>query len=245
MILVPDRAAVVNPIAAILSDAESAECATLPDERRRRHYRFGRMAARAAIARLAGPRIKPSAIQVLAGENGEPRVDAGGHDGGLSVSISHSGGLAAACAWHASRAARLSVGIDVERLRPTCVADSPYAFSRRERLLLRRGDGDASRAGITAWSVKEAAWKALCPDPGLGPETVEIRELARGWAIVEPRGELERRPDASAIHVRFRYVHLPDGVYVVSRALAGAETAALFTLEWVHLSLRAFPAVWV
>ena len=130
------------------------------------------------------------------------------------MTIAHSARLAAACAWAAG--AGVHVGVDVERVRPFDVLDT-YAFSRRERRLLRSAGADGPRTGIAAWVAKEAAWKALRLPREAGPEAVELLEFhpGRGHARVAAR---HPGSGGAFLQVRLRWLGRPDGLYVVGLA---------------------------
>jgi phosphopantetheinyl transferase len=134
---------------------------------------LGRLAAREAIRIVLRVSTLRRDLEVLTGARGEPIV---GNDEAVRVSVSHTKGLAAACAW---RDPRWSAGIDIERVRPTDILDSAYAFSRRERQLIGQL-GDRPLAALVGWAVKEAAWKAVTLDGSGGPEAVEIVALDLG-----------------------------------------------------------------
>jgi phosphopantetheinyl transferase len=221
VIVVPDSGETVEEYRVGLSDAEWRQVETLHDEKRQRHFKFGRIAARLAIVQVLGPDTQHSEIKVLSAKNGAPLVLVNGQAEIVSVSLSHSGRVAAACAWRIKQPAGFSVGVDVERLRSSDVATSPYAFSRRERAMLSHLPIDQSHAGIVAWSVKEAMWKALRPSPSCGPESIEIRalDLNNGCADVQVKYGLVRRLGSARIRARFFIIAGPNQKYVLSCAI--------------------------
>jgi 4'-phosphopantetheinyl transferase EntD len=183
--------------------------------RRRRHFAMGRLAAHAAIGTLGA---RPADVWIGADAVGAPAVAGGGP--GLGIGIAHSGMLAIACAW-ATGTRRRRVGVDVERVRPTDVAGSAYAFSPRERRLLRASGIDPSRAGLLAWVAKEAAWKAIRFSADVGPGAVEIRQLAPDacTATVVARTATRAGQNLPATFgVRLGTLDGPDGQYVVGLA---------------------------
>ncbi len=196
----------------MLGPAEKARAQVLPTEARRRHFALGRLAARRAIARLV---LLDTQAEVLSGTFGEPVVD-GAPGCGIRVSLSHDDGLAAACAWLAGREGH-AAGIDVERLRRSRVGESHYAFSRRERRVVRSA-GRPSLAGLAAWAAKEAAWKALSLGPDSGPESVELRRLDLGARRAEVVAHPRLGRGQRSVMVRLRPVAGPDGRYVLALA---------------------------
>jgi phosphopantetheinyl transferase (holo-ACP synthase) len=154
----------------------------------------------------------------------------------VSVSISHVSRLAAACAWRS--AAGYAAGVDLERVRPTCVAESAYVFSRCERTLLSRAPQGPALAGLAGWALKEAVWKALWPHQPPNPATVEIRALniTSGHATVAVERRYVSRFRPAAIRARVRMLEGPDGDYVMAIAEVGA--APLSTNTWQRWSRR-------
>ena len=185
--------------------------------RRRRHFTLGRFAARAAIGQIVAC---PADLWIAPDAVGAPAV--AGNDPGVAIGIAHSGMLAVACAWLMQAGQRRRVGIDVERLRPTDVASSPYAFSPRERRLFHATAVETSRAGLLAWVAKEAAWKAIRFPADVGPDVLELRwfDPGAGTATVVVRRRrrgVEHDPRVT-FRVRLRALAGPDGEYVMALA---------------------------
>jgi len=181
---------------------------------RRRHFVLGRLAGRAALRRVLGA-YGPT-LAILVGPHREPVVELVQESLEVGVSLSHSGRVAVACAWSGSGSR--GAGVDVERSRPTDVARSAYAFTRRERAVLN-GTGRSS-AGLLAWAAKEATWKALQPAPDMGPEELALVSLApdEGWAEVRASRRLAPGPGSRSFRVALRDHEGPDGRYVVAVA---------------------------
>jgi phosphopantetheinyl transferase len=219
-VLVPDRAGVDAALAARLPAAEWARAAERPTARARRQFLLGRLAAQAAIRQALGRR-RGAAIEVVSGARGQPLVHGAGTASPVAVSLSHAGRLAAACAWRTAPPRRTRAGIDLERVRPSDVATSRYAFSRGERRLVGRQPARRAVSALAAWTAKEAAWKALCPDPSVGPAALEIRalRLASGRGLVRVRAPCRRLGPVSALRVRVSSLHGPDGGYLLSLAV--------------------------
>ena len=189
-----------------------------------RQFALGRLAAHIAIRQVLGDEIASLPVDVLTGPGGEPQVHVGGVAGGASTSVSHSGCLAAACAYTPQMGPRqggIAFGVDLERLRPTEVARSGYAFSRRERRLLRRAPEGPALAGLAGWTVKEAVWKALQPNKNTSPAELEIRaiSMAAGRAAVHVGDRLRAGLGHPTLKVRIALVKGPDGWYVLSVAI--------------------------
>ena len=121
-----------------LSPSERELANGLPTQRRRRHFVIGRLAARRAIQGLFPAETRTCRIEISSHPEHGPRVVLNGVRDRVRISISHSSRVAVACAWLANSLQPRFAGIDLEYLRPNDVADSAYAFSRRERCLLRQ-----------------------------------------------------------------------------------------------------------
>jgi 4'-phosphopantetheinyl transferase EntD len=189
--------------------------------RRRRQFSLGRLAAHTALARL-GELTDAAPASDLALESdacGAPRLP---ESCGWHVGIAHSGTLAVACAW-ARTAAPPRLGIDLERVRETDIARSPYAFSRRERRVLSGVRMRASMAGVLGWVAKEATWKALRLPPNAGPDVVELRALTVDHAIVVPRHGHSALDgcQATSFAVQLQTLSGPDGDYVMGLSAGG------------------------
>ena len=212
-----------HPIEALESGLPACERVTAGTHSggRRRQFSLGRLAAHAAVARLRERIHSLSSfdISIESDARGAPTLP---ESCAMRVGIAHSGALAVGCAWSMT-AASPQIGVDLERLRQTDVARSPYAFSRRERRVLGRARMSSSMAGILGWVAKEATWKALRLPPDVGPDAIELRVLDRDRAIVLPRRDhpaLDRCQSASfAVHLQA--LSGPDGDYVMGLSLSG------------------------
>lgn len=215
IVLVPDLDRPLELLLAHLSPAEREQAEqSWPTEHRRRQFVLGRLAAHRAVRWTLAGRMRVSVVEVLTGRDGEPVVYVDGAADLASVSLAHSGRLALACAWPGAPGEGGRAGVDLERVRPTDVARSRYAFSRREREVLACAPEGAVLAGLAAWTVKEAAWKALSPTPILSPVSIEVRALN----LTEGRAIAEVPPDRLQLSVRLGFVAGPDGPYVLSIA---------------------------
>ena len=208
---VPGAGEPTGQLLARLGARERTVAESIRPEKRRRDFVLGRLAARRAVLLACGVARLPGRLEVLTGARGEPVVTG---DDSVQVSLSQSKGLAVACAW---RSSSWSVGIDLERIRPTDVLDSAYAFSRREREVIRRIGGRAL-AALVGWTVKEAAFKALALRGG--PEALEIVAL-------DPAGRATVRAADARLGIaraRVRRLRASGADYVV--ALAWSARAA-------------------
>ncbi len=183
---------------------------------RRRHFAIGRLAAHTALDRLG---VSDAGIWIAPGRHGEPVVHSTERD--TRIAIAHSGRVGAACAWRNRTTRTRHVGIDIERVRRTDVGQSRYAFSRRERRLVRDAGGSALHAGLFAWVAKEAAWKALRLSPDRGPAAVALTmfDPTHGRAAVVSRDDGTR---PASLRVRMRAVAGPDHAYLLAVAIGGS-----------------------
>jgi phosphopantetheinyl transferase (holo-ACP synthase) len=217
---VPDR---MDPVAGLLlklSESEQKQAVSYSTERGKRHFVLGRIAAHHAVALSLLERVHMSDIEVLSDTSGKPLVCVDGSLDVASVSISHSGRLAIACAWLCTTARCYSAGVDIERVRTTSLAQNPYAFSRPEQALISRAKEGQTLASLAVWVAKEAIWKALRPERHIGSEAIEIRAVAlkHGSAAVEVSPGLAARLGNSVPRVRLGSIIGPDGLYLLAVA---------------------------
>lgn len=221
VVLAPDGAQPVDALFADLTAAEQELANSLFPESRRRHFALGRWAAHVAVHRaIAATDDRCGVVEVVPGLHGAPQVRLDGEESPVSVSLAHSGRLAAACAWRKGVNGRLAAGVDLERVRPSKVAESEYAFSARERALLAMLPEGPRVGGLVAWTVKEAVWKALRLDQSYGPWELRIRalDLRIGQAEVGVSRRLLPRLGDAALRVRIVNVMGPDGPYFLTLA---------------------------
>jgi 4'-phosphopantetheinyl transferase EntD len=223
--LTADLGAPTSSLLARLSPAEQSLVACLPTDRQRRHSAVARLAGERAVRRLPGHERNRAEIEILRASSGAPLVSIDGKGGLAFVSLAHSGRLAAAFSWVSEPGCCYSAGIDLEQIRASEVASSAYAFSGSERRMIACAECP-SRCGLAAWSAKEAAWKAMRPEPECGPDTVEIcrLDLRRGLAVLKPRGKLRTRFPQATIWAHWIVVSGPDGLYILSLAEIDCRT---------------------
>ncbi len=226
VVVVSDLAEPIDRHMASLPLTEQKQVEAYPTERRRRHFILGRLAAHTAARKVLGARADCSSIEVLTAPSGQPLIGVDGMTDVLSVSLTHSGRLAAACAWF--NAPDYSAGVDLERIRPTEVGQSEVAFSRRERTLLAQAPEGQTLAGLAAWTVKEAVWKALQPNRYSSPAAIEVRalSLASGRAAVKVGGKLAAGWGGAVIRAKVSRIDGPDGAYIFSVAEVAPRRAS-------------------
>ena len=214
MALYADRGRPLNALESRLIEQERIGAGAHYGDRRRQ-FAIGRLAAHSALDRLG---IADAGVWIASGQHGEPVVHATQRD--TCIAIAHSGRVGAACAWRSTTTRMRHVGVDIERVRRTDVGRSGYAFSRRERRLVRDAGGDASHAGLFGWVAKEAAWKALRLSPDCGPAAVALTmfDPASGRATVVSRDNGGR---PMSLRVRMRTVAGPDREYLLAVAVGG------------------------
>jgi len=151
--------------AEFLSTGEQRQFARFSLEKRRSEWLGGRIAAKWAAATLLG--VAPPywrQFTIAAEASGRPFLQTDHPAPGLFISISHSGPLAAAMA------AKISCGLDIQRIVPKILAlHSRFANEREEELL--QGKAPAlSREELLSllWAAKEAVRKMLPISPLAG-----------------------------------------------------------------------------
>jgi 4'-phosphopantetheinyl transferase len=165
----------------------------------------GQLAARRAVAALAGARP----FEVLREEGGAPLVE-GVED--VHVSITHTDGRALALAVRGAH-----VGVDVETMVPRAAGFVDTWFDTAERAL---GEDPATLTRL--WAVKEAVLKALGVGMRVHPREVVVQALAVGSAEVRLLGDAAARHRAlggGAMRVR---VTTLDAEHVVAIATLAA-----------------------
>jgi phosphopantetheinyl transferase len=153
--------------ARLLSGPEQAFFQQLRHPKRRREWLGGRIAAKAALLNLpeaADFEERARRLSILPDAQGRPTF-CGGAAENLALSVTHSGGYAAALA-----AQRQSCGIDLQKISAKLPALTKYFATEAElALLAKQPELDGHAAALTMlWSVKEAVKKSLTRDqPGM------------------------------------------------------------------------------
>ncbi len=241
IVIARDRRQSLSALFAQLSGGEREHADRLPTARQRRHFALGRLAAHAAVGRVLNDAAAGASIEVVNGQRREPLVRVNVLASDVSVSIAHSGWLGAACAWRNSDGGCYAAGMDIEQVRVNQVFENSYAFSRREQKLLADAAEGAEIAGLAAWTVKEAVWKALGADDRIGPEAIDIQslDLSLGCAKVEVRHQLRTLLCGRQIRVGCKILKMSGDAYVLSIAQVDAlETERIVSGtvkdEYVH-----------
>jgi 4'-phosphopantetheinyl transferase len=166
-LLLPDRA--VPPDDAWLSQPERQVQADLRFERRRRDWRLGRWAAKAALEGYTGESQKT--LSVLADPDGAPHVFLNGRPAPWAVSLSHRGGHALC----AVAAAGTRLGCDLESIEPRSEAFlADYLTPAEQRCVQATPDDLRPQTSNLIWSAKESAVKALGVGWRVDTRSVEV-----------------------------------------------------------------------
>lgn len=161
-----------------LSSAEQNHLQRFRYPKRRHEWLGGRIAAKAALL----DSLEAAAFRrltILPDRHGRPTVS-GQPDPSLSLSISHSGGYAAALAGHGP-----SCGLDLQEISDKLPELTKY-FAKPAELELLAGQPELGRqeTGLTMlWAVKEALKKSLLadqPDIFSGIELKQLHAVAKG-----------------------------------------------------------------
>jgi len=144
--------------------------------KRRADWRLGRWTAKRAIARYRGLPRDPetlAGIEIRPAPSGAPEAFIGERAAGLSLSLSHTDGMA----FCALAAAGASVGCDIEKVAPHSQAFLADYFTAEEQDLVARTP-EKHMPLTLLWSAKESALKALrC---GLRADTRSVAVLPPG-----------------------------------------------------------------
>ena len=142
-----------------LSERERTIAGRMYFEKRRQDWKLGRWSAKQAVLRfLQLPSDSVSAMEVIAAPDGAPEAFLDGNPSPVSLSISHSAGVA----FCAVAGAGLLLGCDLEEIGPRETNFAADYFTRDEVRAVEEA-GPAERDGLITliWSAKESALKAL------------------------------------------------------------------------------------
>lgn len=194
---------------ASLTPAEAVDFSRYTFEKRQRDWLMGRYVAKLAVCRAVGDTWCPLEVAIASESSGHP-VFRGPDDrlAGWDLSLAHGHDRAAALV------APSRVGIDLEYLREVPPSGWRFFLTPDERAWLAEGPL-GPHGEIIAWTIKEAAYKAL------GGETVGL--LALG---LEEVGAERARVSHAAGELAVRYV-VADGfcLAIATPAEPGAHPA--------------------
>jgi phosphopantetheinyl transferase len=180
--------------------------------KRNRDLLLGRAAAKDAVRAYLKERfdvdVAPADVRLEADGLGKPRAVGmweGWIDGGIDISVAHSGMRAVAVACPVSCG---GIGIDLEVRGPMSEHAVEGAFSEDDlRLVAGRGRETRDDALLRLWCAKEALGKALGTGLLGNPRGIRARDWdeTSGWATLELTGPwLERFPERRDRPVRVR-----------------------------------------
>ncbi|HYG98412.1 MAG TPA: 4'-phosphopantetheinyl transferase superfamily protein [Terriglobales bacterium] len=143
-----------------LSESEAVRLDSMRFEKRRADWRLGRWTAKHALA--AWLKLEPEtdvlrSIELRAQTSGAPEPYFGGRHAEVSISLSHSSGVAM-CAV-AGKTAQL--GCDLERIEQRSAAFVSDYFTLEEQRLIAGASTSKRLVANLIWSAKESALKAL------------------------------------------------------------------------------------
>ena len=173
-----------------LSAGEAARLAGIRFEKRRQDWRLGRWTAKRTVAAWLGSGESPAdlaRIEIRATASGKPQVFLEGRPAPVSISISHSAGVAAC----AVASGGTSLGCDLETIEPRSGAFVRDYFTAAETTAVQQAVEDERRLLVTLiWSAKESALKALGQGLRLDTRAVEVSADASpdaAWARLQVR----------------------------------------------------------
>ena len=138
--------------------------------KRRGDWLLGRWVAKRALV-LAGEAARESDIAILASASGAPEAFVHGRPAGVSLSLTHSHGVAVA----ALGPADVRLGIDLEAIEERTPGFLGDWFTPSERAFVAKAEaGEAALAATLVWSAKESVMKALREGLRVPPKAVEI-----------------------------------------------------------------------
>jgi 4'-phosphopantetheinyl transferase len=158
-----------------LGPGELSCLAALRFPKRRADWLLGRWTAKCAVAWMIDEPLEFADIEIRAAPSGVPTVRVRGDPAGVTISLSHRGGIGCC----AITSEKIALGCDLEIIEPRSAAFVSDYLTDEERALVARTEA-AYRDRLLAllWSAKESALKAL----GVG-----LRADTRSVAVIEPR----------------------------------------------------------
>ena len=186
VIAAPDWVDAQNPTDWLMPD-ERAVWKSWPSPKRRAEWLAGRL----AVKRLLQEMYDTNPVTCRVAREGVAPVVWGECPSGLSLSLSHSGGLGAASL---CRSEEGTVGVDVQRIRPVHGGLAARVLSAEERA---QAEGQADGL-LLLWALKEAAIKARRLPWGRALRDLEVRLMEPGHALIAVPGEAAQM----AVYVR-------------------------------------------
>jgi 4'-phosphopantetheinyl transferase len=178
-----------------MTEAEREVLARFRVPKRRGDWLLGRWVAKRALV-LAGEAARESDVTILAATSGAPEAFVHGRSAGVSLSLTHSHGIAVA----ALGPAGTSLGIDLEAIEERTPGFLGDWFTPAEQAFVAEtGAGEAALAATLVWSAKESVMKALREGLRIPPKAVEV-STGRGPADGSWRPFAARGPGQDAWH---------------------------------------------
>ena len=158
--------------------ASEAECLNaLRVPKRRADWRLGRWTAKCAVAaslQLPDDHASLQQIEIVPASTGHPEVVLHHRTETVTISISHSGGLALC----AVALGDVKLGCDLEMIEPRSPAFiADYFTEKEQQLIAQTGGAERSLLVSLLWSAKESALKALHVGLRADARSVEVNQL--------------------------------------------------------------------
>ncbi len=171
-----------------LTDAEREVLSQFRVPKRRGDWLLGRWVVKRALI-LSGAAGTEEEVAILASVSGAPDVFVLGQPADVSLSLTHSHGVAVA----ALGPAGIRLGVDLESIEERTPGFLGDWFTRAEQaFVMEAGVGEAALAATLVWSAKESVMKALREGLRIPPKAVEVAPEsgpADGtWRLFEARG---------------------------------------------------------
>ncbi|HYN40656.1 MAG TPA: 4'-phosphopantetheinyl transferase superfamily protein [Thermoanaerobaculia bacterium] len=182
-----------------LAEAERGALSRLRVPKRRGDWLLGRWVAKRALV-LTGGAARESDVAILASASGAPDAFVLGRPAGVSLSLTHSHGVAVA----ALGPAGVLLGVDLEAIEKRPAGFLGDWFTPAEQAFVAEAEaeavaGEAALAATLVWSAKESVMKALREGLRIPPKAVEI-STGRGPADGAWRPFAARGPGQDAWH---------------------------------------------
>jgi 4'-phosphopantetheinyl transferase len=153
-----------------LTDAEREVLSHFRVPKRRGDWLLGRWVAKRALV-LSGAAGTEEEVAILASASGAPDASVLGHPADVSLSLTHSHGVAVA----ALGPAGIRLGVDLESIEERTPGFLGDWFTPGEQAFVAEGGaGEAGLAATLVWSAKESVMKALREGLRIPPKAVEV-----------------------------------------------------------------------
>jgi 4'-phosphopantetheinyl transferase len=201
--------------------------------KRRADWRLGRWTAKRALAayrRLPGDAGTLSQIEIRPAPSGAPEAFLSNQPAAVSVSLSHSSGVAICAVAEAG----VALGCDLEVIEPRSPAFIADYFTSEEQELIARAQADQAQLVTLLWSAKESVLKALGEGLRLDTRVVIVRPVEAVARREKRLAPASPRPLPDCAKASALAVAPPDTFHTWSPLQARCTDGRVFHGWWRH-----------